>query len=106
MESDRIRLNNAAIRPASRLRFGIFRRRIDTAVPHQQAGQRRHFLWGAIASQHTTGKVSDVLRQNRAKVYHLLTSLSFSPEGQVKLKFVITKCQVVFLYSQIVCHFA
>lgn len=44
-------------------------------MPHQQAGQRRHFLWGAIASQRTTGKVGDVLRQNRTKVYRLLTSL-------------------------------
>lgn len=96
MEPDRIRLNNAAIRQASRLRFGIFRRRIDTAVPHQQAGQRRHFLWGAIASQHTTGKVSDVLRQNRAKVYRLLTSLSFSPEGQVKHKSGIGDCQYIY----------
>ena len=86
MEPDRIRLNNAAIRPASRLRFRNFCRRIDTAVPHQQAGQRRHFLWGAIASQHTTGEISDVLHQNRAKVFQLLTSLSFSPEGQANHK--------------------
>lgn len=90
----------------SRLRFGNFCRRIDAAVPHQQTGQCRHFLRGTIASQHATSKVSDVLIQNRAKVYHLLTSLSFSPEGQVKHKSGIGDCQYIYHQFLIIWLFA
>nr|DAO23109.1 MAG TPA: hypothetical protein [Caudoviricetes sp.] len=55
-------------------------------MPHQQAGQCCHLLRCPVPGQHTTGKRFDVCRQSRAKVFHLLTSLSLVPEGQVKHK--------------------